>query len=94
MVTEFFHPSDSPSTSISEVTFVVEKKLSEKTSVFVEYVGDYPDRSSSSQLFNSGVVYHLTRTEQLDMHLAFGLKHNAPDYIVGVGYSFRLDGFF
>jgi hypothetical protein len=94
MLTEFFHPSDSPSTSISEVTFVIEKKLTEKTSIFVEYVGDYPDQSSPSQLFNSGLMYHLTRTEQLDMHIAFGLNHNAPDYIVGVGYSFRLDGLF
>jgi hypothetical protein len=94
MITEFLHPSDSLNKSISEVTFVIEKKLTEKLSVFVEYVGDYPDESSPSQLFNSGIVYHLTRTQQLDMHLAFGLNHNAPDYIAGVGYSFRLDGVF
>jgi hypothetical protein len=94
MVTEFFRPSDSPSTATSEVTLVIEKKLTEKTSVLVEYVGDYPDQSSPSQLLNSGIVYHLTRTEQLDMHLAFGLNRNAPDYIVGFGYSFRLDGLF
>jgi len=94
MVTEFFRPSDSPSTATSEVTFVIEKKLTGKTSVLVEYVGDYPDQSSPSQLLNSGIVYHLTRTEQLDMHLAFGLNRNAPDYIVGFGYSFRLDGLF
>jgi Putative MetA-pathway of phenol degradation len=68
--------------------------LTEKTSVFVEYVGDYPDQSSSSQLLNSGIVYHLTRTEQLDMHVAAGLNSNAPDYIAGIGYSFRLDGLF
>jgi hypothetical protein len=94
MITEFFHPSDSSNQSISEVTFVIEKKLTEKASVFVEYVGDYPDQRSPSQLFNSGMVYHLTRTQQLDMHIAFGLNHNAPDYIIGVGYSFRLDGMF
>jgi Putative MetA-pathway of phenol degradation len=94
MITEFFHPSDSPSTFISEVTFVIEKKLTEKISVFVEYVGDYPDQSSPSPLLNFGIVYHLTRTQQLDMHLAFGLNHNAPDYIAGIGYSFRLDGLF
>jgi Putative MetA-pathway of phenol degradation len=94
MVTEFFHPSDLSSKFISEPTFVIEKKLTEKTSVFVEYVGDYPDEGGPSQLFNSGIVYHLTRTEQLDMHLGFGLNHNTPDYIFGIGYSFRLDGLF
>jgi hypothetical protein len=94
MVTEFFRPSDSPSTSISEVTFSLEKKLTEKTSMLVEYAGDYPDRSSPSQMLNLGILYHLTRTEQLDMHLALGLNHNTPDYIAGFGYSFRLDGLF
>jgi Putative MetA-pathway of phenol degradation len=94
MVTEFFHPSDPVIRSIFEATFVVEKKLTDKTSVFVEYVGDYPDQSSPSQLFNSGIVYHLTRTQQLDLHLGFGLNHNSPDYIIGIGYSFRLDGLF
>jgi hypothetical protein len=94
MVTEFFHPSDPLIKSISEATFVVEKKVTETTSLFVEYVGDYPDQSRPSHQFNSGIVYHLTRTQQLDMHLAFGLNHNTPDYIIGVGYSFRLDGLF
>jgi hypothetical protein len=94
MFTEFFHPSDSPSTSISEVTLSIEKKLTEKTSVLMEYAGDYPDRSAPSQMLNWGILHRFTRTQQLDMHLAVGLNHNTPDYIVGVGYSFRLDGLF
>jgi Putative MetA-pathway of phenol degradation len=94
MFTEFFHPSDPLIKSITESTIVVEKKLTSSTSAFVEYVGDYSDQGSPSHLFNSGLVYHLTRTQQLDMHLGFGLNHNAPDYIIGAGYSFRLDGLF
>jgi hypothetical protein len=94
MITEFFHPSDAPRTSISEATFVIEKKLNEKTSVFVEYVGYYPDQSSPSRLFNPGILFHITRLPQLDLHLAFRLNHNAPDYIAGIGYSLRLDGLF
>ena len=39
-------------------------------------------------------VPHMTRTQQVDLHIAFGLNHNAPAYIFGVGYSFRLDGLF
>jgi hypothetical protein len=29
-----------------------------------------------------------------DLHIAFGLNRNAPSWIAGVGYSFRLDGVF
>ena len=45
-------------------------------------------------MINSGGMYRLTQTQQLDFHIAFGLNHNAPSYVLGVGYSFRLDGLF
>jgi hypothetical protein len=73
---------------------VIEKKVTENANLFVEYVGDYPENSSPSQLFNSGGLYHLSPTQQVDFHVAFRLNHNAPSYIVGVGYSFRIDGLF
>jgi len=60
--------------------------------LFVEYVGDYPQSSGSSQLLNSGGTYRLSPTQQVDFRPAFGLNRNAPAYIVGIGYSFRLDG--
>jgi hypothetical protein len=43
---------------------------------------------------NSGGVYRLTPTQQVDFHVAVGLNHNAPSYIVGVGYSVRFDDLF
>src|SRR6202795_5267551 len=94
MLTEFFRPSELTTKRITETTFVIEKKVTEKASLFVEYVGDYPENSSPSQLFNSGALYRLSPTQQVDFHVAFGLNHNAPNYIVGVGYSFRIDGLF
>jgi len=94
MFTEFFRPSDLSTRNITEATFVIEKKLNEQLSLFTEYVGDYPQGASPSQLWNSGAVYHVDRTQQVDFHIAFGLTHTAPSYIVGVGYSFRLDGLF
>lgn len=94
MFTEFFRPAEPRAKQISEATFVIEKELTEKMRVFVEYVGDYPSDRSSSQLINSGAVYRLTPTQQIDFHIAFGLNHNAASTIVGVGYSFRLDGLF
>jgi Putative MetA-pathway of phenol degradation len=94
MFTEFFRPADFTSKRITETAFVIEKKLTERMSLFTEYVGDYPEGARPSQLLNSGGLYHLTKTQQLDFHFAVGLNHNAPSYIVGLGYSFRIDELF
>jgi hypothetical protein len=94
MFTEFFRPSDPTSKRITETTFVIEKKVTERASLFVEYVGDYPQNGGPSQLLNSGGLYRLSPNQQLDFHVALGLNHNAPSYIVGVGYSLRFDGLF
>jgi hypothetical protein len=94
MFTEFIRPSDPTSKLITETTFVIEKKMTERTSLFVEYVGDYPVNGSPAQLLNSGGLYRLTPNQQLDFHVALGLNHNAPNYIVGVGYSVRFDELF
>jgi Putative MetA-pathway of phenol degradation len=94
MLTEFFRPSDVVIRRTTEATFAIEKDVTEKISLFVEYVGDYPESASPSHLLNSGGLYRLSPTQQIDFHIAFGLNHNAPSYIVGVGYSFRFDGLF
>jgi Putative MetA-pathway of phenol degradation len=94
MATEFVRPSDPTNRLVTETTFAVTKNLTQKASLFVEYVGDYPQNSSSSQFLNSGGTYRLSPTQQVDFRLAFGLNRNAPAYIVGIGYSFRLDGVF
>ena len=91
MFTSFFRPSDLANHQTSEATFVIERKVSEKLALFAEYVSDTPSRGASTALFNVGGGYLLNRTEQLDFHLAFGLNRNSPDYIIGVGYSYRWD---
>src|SRR3984893_16057178 len=63
MLTEFFRPSELTAKRITEATFVVEKKVTEKASLFVEYVGDYPENASPSHLLNSGGSYHLGPTQ-------------------------------
>jgi hypothetical protein len=94
MFTEFFRPSELEGRHMTEATFVIEKKLTEQISVFTEYVGDYPDGARPTQLINSGGLYRITPTQQVDLHVAFGLNRNSPNYIVGLGYSFRVDGLF
>ncbi|MBR0687657.1 transporter [Bradyrhizobium manausense] len=91
MFTSFFRPSDPTSHQTSEATFVIERKVSEKLALFAEYVSDTPSRGASTALLNVGGGYLLNRTEQIDFHLAFGLNRNSPDYIIGVGYSYRWD---
>jgi hypothetical protein len=56
--------------------------------------GDYHTHGGPSYLINSGGGYRITRTQQIDFHIAMGLNDNAPSYIFGVGYSFRFDGLF
>ena len=38
--------------------------------------------------------YVSSPNQQVDFHIALGLNHNAPNYIVGVGYSVRFDDLF
>ena len=92
MVTTFFFPSNPSNKLTTEATFVLEKKITERAALFVEYVGDYPAGGSSTSLINAGGDYLLTRTQQIDFHIAFGLNRNSPNYIFGVGYSIRFDG--
>jgi hypothetical protein len=91
MFTSFFRPADTANRQMTEATFVIEKKISERTSLFAEYVGDYPSRGAGIALVNFGGGYLLSRTQQLDFHVAFGLNGNSPSYIIGIGYSYRLD---
>ena len=94
MFTEFDRPSDPTSKLITEATFVIEKKVTERASLFVEYVGDYPANGGAAQFLNSGGLYRLSPNQQVDFHMALGLDHNAPNYVVGVGYSVRFDDLF
>ena len=94
MLTEFFRPDAPITRRTTEATFVVEKDVTRRASLFVEYVGDFADGAGPGHLLNSGGVYRLSPTQQVDFHIAFGLNRNAPASIIGFGYSFRLDGFF
>jgi hypothetical protein len=94
METNFFVPS-SPTVKFSNQSpFVIEKEITERSFLFVEYIGDYAVHGGTSHLFNSGGGYRITDNQQIDFHIAFGLNGNAPTYIFGIGYSFRLDRLF
>jgi hypothetical protein len=94
MVTNFFSPENLVNRFSNETTFVIEKSLGERSFVFVEYVGEFSLNGGVAYLINSGGGYRITNNQQIDFHIAIGLNHNSPNYIFGVGYSFRLDGLF
>ncbi len=94
MLTFFTFPNDAMNKLTTEATFVLERDVGESAFAFGELVSDNPDHAGASLLFNSGGGYRLTPTQQIDFHLGFGLNRYAPDYTVGAGYSFRLDGLF
>jgi len=93
MFTEFFRPAEN-ARRLTETTFVIERKVTERVSLFTEYVGDYPDGARPTLLLNSGGTYLLTPNHQVDFRFAVGLNHNSPNYVVGMGYSFRFDRLF
>jgi hypothetical protein len=92
MLTNFFTPADPTNKVSTETTLVLEREFAERAFVFIEYVGDYHVHGGPSYLFNSGGGYRITPTQQIDFHIGIGLNDNAPAYIFGMGYSFRLDG--
>jgi len=92
METNFFTPASDNKFSYQS-TLVIEKEFGERSFLFVEYVGNFPSVGRNNQLINSGGGYRIDDRHQIDFHVGVGLNRNAPNYIFGLGYSFRLDGF-
>ena len=91
MLTNFVRPADPNNKIATETTFALERELGQRAFLFVEYVGDYSVHGGPSYLFSSGGGYRVTPTQQVDFHIGIGLNDNAPAYIFGIGYSFRID---
>jgi hypothetical protein len=94
MLTAFFHPSDPVSKQVYQSTFVVERKVGEKAGVFIEWVGDFPSGDGARHVLNSGAIYRLSKTEQIDFHIGAGLNKDSPSFVFGLGYSYRFDRLF
>ena len=94
MLTTTWQVGRSEQSKIVEPTLTVEREFGSKGDVFIEYVGDYQTGDRASNVLDVGGAWHLTRRQQLDFHLGFGLSQAAPDQYVGVGYSVRVDGLF
>jgi hypothetical protein len=93
MGTNFFTPEAAVKFTYQS-TLSIEKEIAERGFVFIEYVGNFPTSGGNNQLINSGAGYRIDNSHQIDFHIGFGLDRNAPNYIFGFGYSFRIDRLF
>ena len=94
MLTNFIVPADPTNKLSTETTFVLEREIGERAFLFVEYVGENRVHGGPSYLLNFGGGYRITPKQQVDFHIGVGLNDNAPAYIFGLGYSFRVDSLF
>jgi hypothetical protein len=56
---------------------------------YVEYSGDFPERGTPQHAIDFGTAYKPSPHQQIDFHWSFGLSAAAPNYALGLGYSFR-----
>jgi hypothetical protein len=77
-----------------EPTVSLERELGPTRDLFAEYVGDYPNHERPAQILDGGGSWRVTRLQQLDFHVGFGLNSSSPDHFFGIGYSFRFDGLY
>ena len=78
---------------IGESAFLLDRQLTGPWDAFVEYAGRFPERGGPQQLLHFGTALKIAKRHQLDFHVGVGLSSAAVDHFVGVGYSFRFQGF-
>ena len=74
-----------------EPTLSLERALWPAGDLFVEYVGEYPNHARPAHILDAGGSWRVTKVQQLDFHIGFGLNSSSPNHFFGIGYSFRLD---
>lgn|GEM_PF-609422 len=68
--------------------------LAKNLTGFLEYAASIPTEGKTSHYAQTGALYLLSPRNQVDIRVAAGLNPAAPDFLIGFGYSFRVDGLF
>jgi hypothetical protein len=89
MLSLYWPTQDHKRNLTGESTILLDRQLIQSWDVFVEYVGDFPERGRSRQLIHFGTTLKLAKRHQLDFHFGTGLSSTALDHFIGIGYSFR-----
>jgi hypothetical protein len=73
-----------------QVSFLLDRQITSRWDTFTEYAGDFPQRGGPQHLLHIGTAFKVTRNQQLDFHVGFGLSSAAVDHFIGFGYSFQV----
>lgn len=73
----FWNTQDGKRNVTWEPTFTVDKEITDRWSVFAEYAGDFLRLSGSQPIAHFGTAYRITRKQQIDSHLGFGLSSSS-----------------
>jgi hypothetical protein len=76
-----------------ESAFLIDRQLTGPWDAFVEYAGRFPESGGPQHLLHFGTALKVTKRQQLDFHVGVGLSSAAVDHFIGIGYSFRFQGF-
>lgn len=86
--------ADSGMTFAFTPTVVLYRQFTEKWGGLIEYRGDFTADGRAGNLMHYAMTYKITPLHQLDVRFGHAVSRDAPTLLVGVGYSFRLDGLF
>ena len=76
-----------------EATFLIDRQLTGPWDALVEYAGRFPESGGPQHLLHFGTALKVAKRQQIDFHFGFGLSSAAVDHFIGIGYSFRFQGF-
>jgi hypothetical protein len=76
-----------------ESTFLIDRQLTGPWDAFVEYAGRFPESGGPQHLLHFGTSLKVAKQQQIDFHVGVGLSSAAVDHFIGIGYSFRFQGF-
>lgn len=94
MYSATFHPRDPDTSASLQTSLYLDKTVSEKSDVFLEYIDDYQHGAATLNRVSLGGSYRYTPNQQVDLKIGTGLNGASPDWYALVGYSFRLDKLF
>ncbi|MCH9649353.1 MAG: transporter [Deltaproteobacteria bacterium] len=75
--------------TVLSATLVLGRALGERGGLFLEFAAEDREEGGTAVLFHHGFTYLVTPTFQWDVHAGVGLTDDAPDFLIGLGFSWR-----
>ena len=75
--------------TVLSATLVLGRGLGANGGLFLEIFAEDRDEGDTAVLFHHGYTYLVTPTFQWDVHAGVGLNDEAPDFLVGLGLTWR-----